>query len=80
MLFGGFPPATLIMLGSVPAAMKLCQHVLTFHAEPARVSNAKFLAIHFHMWSGLLLVAGLLLSMAQFSVVQLSVAPYFVAP
>ncbi|MEM6450632.1 MAG: 2-carboxy-1,4-naphthoquinone phytyltransferase [Cyanobacteria bacterium P01_D01_bin.105] len=61
---GGFPLATLILLGSAPAAVKLCRHVLRFHAEPARVSNAKFLAIHFHVWSGLLLVSGLLLSAA----------------
>ena len=63
---GGFPPATLIMLASAPAALKLCRHVLRFHAEPAQVSNSKFLAIHFHVWSGLLLVSSLLIS-AQFS-------------
>ncbi|MFK8183858.1 MAG: 2-carboxy-1,4-naphthoquinone phytyltransferase [Phormidesmis sp.] len=72
---GGFPPATLITLGSLPAAVKLCRHVLRFHEDPARVSNAKFLAIHFHVWSGLLLVSGLLLSATQLPVAQLSVTP-----
>jgi 2-carboxy-1,4-naphthoquinone phytyltransferase len=58
---GAFPISTLIMAASVPAAYRLCRHVLTFHAQPERVSNSKFLAIHFHVWSGLLLVVGLLL-------------------
>ena len=65
---GGFPPATLIMLAGAPAAMKLCRHVLRFHADPARVSNAKFMAINFHVWSGLLLVGGLLISASQSAV------------
>ena len=67
---GGLPPATLIVLASAPAAFKLCRHVLQFHAEPARVSNSKFLAIRFHVWSGLLLIAGLLISTAQISAAQ----------
>lgn len=70
---GGFPPATLIVLGSLLPAVKLCRHVLRFHEEPARVSNSKFLAIHFHLWSGLLLVSGLLLSAAQLPVTSMAV-------
>ena len=56
------PLATLLLWASLPVAIKLCRHVIAFHDQPQRVSNAKFLAIHFHFWSGLLLVSGLLLS------------------
>ncbi len=62
LLQGGLPLSTLLLLASIPAAVRLCQHVLRFHDQPARVSNAKFLAIHFHFWSGLLLAAGLFIS------------------
>ncbi|MEL6158358.1 MAG: 2-carboxy-1,4-naphthoquinone phytyltransferase [Cyanobacteria bacterium J06554_11] len=63
---GGLPLSAMLLLGSVPAAFKLCQHVLTHHDHPNKVKNAKFLAIHFHFWSGLLLTVGLVLS-ASFS-------------
>ena len=55
------PLSTALIWLSLPVALKLCRHVLTFHDQPERVSNAKFLAIHFHFWSGLLLISGLLL-------------------
>ena len=61
------PPSTLLLWASLPVAIKLCRHVLTFHNQPDKVSNAKFLAIHFHFWSGLLLIAGLLFSVSFFS-------------
>ncbi len=61
-LQGGLPWSALLLWGSAPMALRLCQHVLKFHDQPDRVSNAKFLAIHFHFWSGLLLVLGLLIS------------------
>lgn len=60
LLQGGLPWSTLLICVSIPIAVRLCRHVLRFHAQPERVSNAKFLAIHFHFWSGLLLVLGLL--------------------
>lgn len=59
---GALPLTALILLGAVPAAVRLCRHVLSFHDQPAKVSNAKFLAIHFHFWSGLLLILALALS------------------
>lgn len=59
---GGFPLSTLLLCGAIPFALRLCRHVLTFHDQPARVSNSKFLAIHFHFWSGLLLTLSLVLS------------------
>ncbi len=61
-LQGGFPWSALLLWGAAPMALRLCRHVLTFHDQPERVSNAKFLAIHFHFWSGLWLVLGLLIS------------------
>lgn len=55
------PLSAILLAASLPVAFQLCRHVLTFHDQPAKVSNAKFLAIHFHFWSGLFLMAGLLL-------------------
>lgn len=57
---GSLPWSTLLIWGAFPAAVRLCRHVLTFHDQPDRVSNSKFLAIHFHFWSGLLLILGVL--------------------
>ena len=62
MMAGGLPVSGLLLWASLPVAVRLCQHVLKFHAQPEQVSNAKFLAIHFHVWSGLLLLAGLVIS------------------
>ncbi len=59
---GGLPISTLSLGASLPAAVQLCRHVFRFHAQPEQVSNAKFLAIRFHVWSGLLLLLGLLVS------------------
>lgn len=56
-----FPAWTLIALVSVPAAVRLSQHVWRYHDQPERVSNAKFFAIGFHFWSGVLLGLGLVL-------------------
>lgn len=61
---GGLPVSTLLILGSLPAATKLCLHVLTFHDRPERVKDSKFLAIHFHFWSGSLFIIGLIASTA----------------
>ncbi|PZO50770.1 MAG: 2-carboxy-1,4-naphthoquinone phytyltransferase [Phormidesmis priestleyi] len=60
MLQGQLPWSALLLLASAPAAVQLCLHVLRFHDQPERVKNAKFLAINFHFWSGLLLAASLL--------------------
>lgn len=61
LLQGGLPISALLLWGALPAALRLCRHVLAYHNQPQRVSNSKFLAIHFHFWSGLLLIVGLLL-------------------
>ncbi|MBF2034498.1 MAG: 2-carboxy-1,4-naphthoquinone phytyltransferase [Leptolyngbyaceae cyanobacterium T60_A2020_046] len=57
-----FPVWTLLMLASMPSAVRLSQHVLTYHDQPVKVSNAKFYAIGFHFWSGLLLGLGFVLT------------------
>lgn len=57
-----FPGWTLATLGSGLMAIRLSRHVGRFHALPERVSNAKFFAIGFHFWSGLLLVLGFVLA------------------
>ncbi len=59
---GGLPITALLLTAAIPSAIRLCRHVLTFHDQPERVSNSKFLAIHFHFWSGLLLTLSLALS------------------
>ncbi|MEL6813589.1 MAG: 2-carboxy-1,4-naphthoquinone phytyltransferase [Cyanobacteria bacterium J06598_3] len=61
LLQGGLPISTLVLWGALPTALRLCRHVMAYHDQPQRVSNSKFLAIHFHFWSGLLLIVGLLL-------------------
>lgn len=60
---GGYLPAwALLSLGSSVSAVRLARHVLTYHDQPDKVSNAKFYAIGFHFWSGLLLSLSLVLS------------------
>ncbi|MEM9162238.1 MAG: 2-carboxy-1,4-naphthoquinone phytyltransferase [Cyanobacteria bacterium P01_F01_bin.4] len=59
-----FPLWTLLMVGSLPLAIRLCRHVGRYHDQPAKVQNAKFVAIAFHFWSGLLLCGSFLLAAA----------------
>ncbi|MGP1375893.1 MAG: 2-carboxy-1,4-naphthoquinone phytyltransferase [Almyronema sp.] len=56
-----FPVWTLLVLASLPPVVRLCQHVRCYHAQPAQVHNAKFVAIAFHFWSGVLLCLGFLI-------------------
>jgi len=56
-----FPVWTLLTFAALPPAVKLCQHVLTHHTRPDRVSNSKFIAVSLHFWSGLLLGLGFVL-------------------
>jgi 1,4-dihydroxy-2-naphthoate phytyltransferase len=59
---GGYMPLwTLIALVSGVSAIRLSRHVLTHHDQPDQVFNAKFYAIGFHFWSGVLLTLGLIL-------------------
>ncbi|MEM1293342.1 MAG: 2-carboxy-1,4-naphthoquinone phytyltransferase [Cyanobacteria bacterium P01_H01_bin.162] len=52
---------TLLALVSAISAVRLSRHVLVRHAQPEKISNAKFYAIGFHFWSGVLLSLGLVL-------------------
>jgi len=53
-----FPIWTALVFLSALSAWRLTRHVTRFHDQPDRVFNAKFFAIGFHCWSGLLLTLG----------------------
>jgi 2-carboxy-1,4-naphthoquinone phytyltransferase len=57
-----FPAWTLLVFGSLPIAVRLCQFVGQYHDQPDRVKNCKFIAVGLHFWSGLLLGLGFSLS------------------
>ena len=59
-----FPLWTLLVLASMPSAVRLSQHVLRHHDQPSQISNAKFFAIGFHFWSGVLLALSFVLPTA----------------
>ncbi|MEM9904407.1 MAG: 2-carboxy-1,4-naphthoquinone phytyltransferase [Cyanobacteria bacterium P01_D01_bin.44] len=59
-----FPLWSLLVMGSLPLALRLCRHVARYHDQPTQVQNAKFVAIAFHFWSGLLLCGSFLLAAA----------------
>lgn len=61
-LIGWFPAWTALAFASALSAWKLSRHVQRHHHQPHQVSNAKFYAIGFHFWSGVLLSLGFLLS------------------
>ncbi|NJL84911.1 MAG: 2-carboxy-1,4-naphthoquinone phytyltransferase [Leptolyngbyaceae cyanobacterium SM1_1_3] len=56
-----FPVWTLLVFASLPPVVRLSQHVRRYHDWPEQVQNAKFVAIAFHFWSGLLLCLGFLI-------------------
>jgi 2-carboxy-1,4-naphthoquinone phytyltransferase len=57
-----FPIWLLLAFISLPTAISLCRHALTYHDQPERVRNCKFFAVSLHFWSSLLLCFGLVLS------------------
>lgn len=59
---GAFPVWTLLIFVSLPFALQMCRHVSTYHNQPEKVSNSKFIAVALHFWSGLLLGLGFVLS------------------
>ncbi|MFZ4675462.1 MAG: 2-carboxy-1,4-naphthoquinone phytyltransferase [Nodosilinea sp.] len=59
---GLFPLWAALVFASGPSAWRLSRHVNRFHDQPGPVSNAKFFALGFHGWSGLLLALGFWLS------------------
>jgi len=62
LLTGLFPGWTGLILASALPAWHLIQHVNRYHDQPHKVSNAKFYAVGFHFWSGVLLSLGFWLS------------------
>lgn len=62
LVLGRLPLGTVLVFASVPSAWRLSRHVTRFHDQPERVFNAKFFAIGFHFWSGVLLALGFWLS------------------
>lgn len=57
-----FPIWLLLTFISLPTAISLCRHALTYHDQPDRVRNCKFFAVSLHFWSSLLLCVGFVLS------------------
>ena len=55
------PVGTLLIFASFPVALKLSRHVRTYHNQPTRISNSKFIAVALHFWSSILLSVGFLL-------------------
>lgn len=64
-IVGYFPAWALMAVVSLVSAVRLSRHVLTFHDQPERIFNAKFYAIGFHFWSGVLLSFGLVLPLGR---------------
>ncbi len=60
-ILGFMPVGSLLTLGSLPFAIKLCRFVEQHHDQPQRVNSCKFIAVALHFWSGLLLGLGFLL-------------------
>ena len=58
---GHLPLWTLVTAASGISAVRFSRHVLAYHDQPDRIFNAKFYAIGFHFWSGILLSLGLVL-------------------
>lgn len=56
-----FPIWSLLIFASLPVALQLFRHVGTYHNQPEKVSNCKFIAVTLHFWSGLLLGLGFVL-------------------
>ncbi len=53
-----FPVWLLLVFISLPAAINLCRHALSYHDQPERVRNCKFFAVALHFWSSILLCLG----------------------
>jgi len=59
---GQFPLGTLLIIASMPLALGLSRYVRRYHDRPEQISSAKFVAIRFHFWSGVLLSLGFVLA------------------
>ncbi|NBD15574.1 MAG: 2-carboxy-1,4-naphthoquinone phytyltransferase [Cyanobacteria bacterium] len=59
--WGYFPIASLLIFLALPWAYQLVRHVQQYHDQPQKVSNSKFIAVQFYLWSSLFLGVGILL-------------------
>jgi len=60
-ILGYFPLSSLLIFLSLPSAYQLVHHVQTYHNQPQKVSNSKFIAVQFYCWSSCFLGLGLLI-------------------
>ncbi len=56
-----FPVWTLLSLGSIPVARRLCQTIITQYHQPEKLLRCRLIAVELHFWTGLLLGLGFLL-------------------
>lgn len=56
-----FPVSSLLIFLGIPWAYKLVHHVQQYHDQPEKVSNSKFIAVQFYIWSSFFLGLGLIL-------------------
>lgn len=63
---GYFSEWSLLIFLSLPWAYKLVSHVKQYHDQPEKVSNSKFIAVEFYLWSSFFLALGLLFSKEGF--------------
>lgn len=59
--WGYFPPSTFLIVLALPWAYRLVSHVKQYHDQPQKVSNSKFIAVQFYIWSSLFLGLGFIL-------------------
>ncbi|PSO50485.1 MAG: 2-carboxy-1,4-naphthoquinone phytyltransferase [Cyanobacteria bacterium SW_9_44_58] len=56
-----FPLSTLLIFLGLPWAYQLVRHVKQYHDQPENVSNSKFIAVQFYIWSSFFLGLGFIL-------------------
>jgi 1,4-dihydroxy-2-naphthoate octaprenyltransferase len=56
-----FPVWSLLILGSLPFAIKLCRFISSHYHQPEKLTYCRFIAVALHFWSGLLLGLGFVL-------------------
>ncbi len=59
---GAFPVWTLLSWAGIPFAVQLSRLLGTYHDQPQRISQSKFIAVTLHFWVGLFLGLGFILS------------------
>lgn len=61
-VLGLFPSWTGLIALSLPFAIDLVNHVSSYHDQPEKVSNCKFIAVKLHFFSGLFLGCGFVMA------------------